>query len=875
MRRPVCFAAVLFVLLMGLSLIAMPPGREFPEQTDGHIVNLTGRVKWKEYRVRRESGGWGTARESGGWGTAEKNGESGTAKESGGFGTEEKSGGPGSSKENGGFGIAAEKNTTVLCLTLEDVQIESGLPPGISFDLFADDKVRCVLEDDLEGQDRAAGIGNRVRIRGKIAVFSSPTCDGQFDSRFYYQQVQGFLFGLEDARLLSASAEGSVFMNALYRLRGELSRAVDAIYPDPQKASVMKAVLLGQSGLLDPDTKEMYQANGLIHIVCISGLHISLLGMGLFRILRRLRLPAAAAAPVSLAAIISYGLMTGMHASSFRAVLMFLFHVTAIVIGRTYDLLTALSVSAILLIVENPSVILYSGFQYSFAAVIAAGSMADLLPRGWKFLSVPASILPVQLWHNYTFPVYSVLLNLAVIPLMTVVMIAGLLSLSLFFVPGFRPAASLFGKGASFILFLYEWMCEKVQLLPGHTIIAGRPAPVLIILYFAMLAAAAWTGKQLQKKLSEGGFRTEISLRGKLSKYTPAAVQALISAAAVILLICIRVTPVFSLYMLDVGQGDALFMETGRGLSKLRILVDGGSSDRQNLKRYILKPFLLFHDAGYVDLAVLTHEDYDHCSGLIDLLKDSGRNGEVTVGSLVLPQVAESSKGERYLEIEKIAAQRGIPVIYLHRGQEIEYGGLRILCLHPEQNAVCEDPNEYSLTLLAKYDNFTALLTGDLEGEGEKRMVEYVRERGLAGLAKAGTSDTGLSKAGMEGASLSESGAAEVGVAAADLSETGVTETGVTETGVAAAEAGSLSVLKVAHHGSGGGTGREFLSVFCPRISLISCGVNNRYGHPAPELIDRLRETGTQIFDTRFDGQITVYLRKKGMYVRTAAERRE
>ncbi|MDO5455618.1 MAG: MBL fold metallo-hydrolase, partial [Eubacteriales bacterium] len=306
---------------------------------------------------------------------------------------------------------------------------------------------------------------------------------------------------------------------------------------------------------------------------------------------------------------------------------------------------------------------------------------------------------------------------------------------------------------------------------------------------------------------------------------------------AVILLICIRVTPVFSLYMLDVGQGDALFMETGRGLSKLRILVDGGSSGRQDLARYILKPFLLFHDAGYVDLAVLTHDDYDHCSGLIDLLRSSGGNGEVTIGSLVLPQVAPSAKGERYLEIERIAAQKKIPVIYMHRGQEIEYGDLRILCLHPEKNASCEEPNEYSLTLLAKYGTFSALLTGDLEGEGEKRMVEYVRESGLTGLAKAGASDTGLSKAGMEGA--------------------------------------SLSVLKVAHHGSSGGTSREFLSVFCPRISLISCGVNNRYGHPAPELIDRLHETGTQIFDTRFDGQITVYLRKKGMYVRTAAERRE
>ena len=79
-----------------------------------------------------------------------------------------------------------------------------------------------------------------------------------------------------------------------------------------------------------------------------------------------------------------------------------------------------------------------------------------------------------------------------------------------------------------------------------------------------------------------------------------------------LLILCVRPSPPAALYMLDVGQGDGLFVEAGRGRNKVRILVDGGSSDRVSVGEYTLKPFLMYHGAGYVDLAILTHDDYDH-----------------------------------------------------------------------------------------------------------------------------------------------------------------------------------------------------------------------------------------------------------------------
>jgi len=77
----------------------------------------------------------------------------------------------------------------------------------------------------------------------------------------------------------------------------------------------------------------------------------------------------------------------------------------------------------------------------------------------------------------------------------------------------------------------------------------------------------------------------------------------------------------------------------------------------------------------------------------------------------------------------------------------------------------------------------------------------------------------------------------------------------------------STDILKAAHHGSKGATTEQFLQKVSSRIALISCGTGNRYGHPAPETISRIREAGMDILDTRKDGQISVTTDGRGEYL--------
>ena len=225
-------------------------------------------------------------------------------------------------------------------------------------------------------------------------------------------------------------------------------------------------------------------------------------------------------------------------------------------------------------------------------------------------------------------------------------------------------------------------------------------------------------------------------------------------------------------------------------------MVDGGSTSKTDVYRYQIAPFLKSRGIGRLTAVLVTHEDWDHVGGVIDLLQDP--EGP-EVGCLLLPDIGEAGKGENYRLAEAAAAQAGVPVGYLSAGEKVRGRRLVLTCLHPGKKADYGEPNAGSLVLLAQEGEFSALLTGDLEGEGEADYLESLGED----LVRA-------------------------------------------------------DVLQAAHHGSGGASTEDFLEKNGADIALISCGRNNRYGHPAPETVERLEEHGMEVYDTRLDGAVAV-----------------
>ncbi|MCR4642829.1 MAG: DNA internalization-related competence protein ComEC/Rec2, partial [Lachnospiraceae bacterium] len=487
--------------------------------------------------------------------------------------------------------------------------------------------------------------------------------------------------------------------------------------------------------------------------------------------------------------------------STLRALIMFALMAGADAERRSYDLPTALGLSAASTVISNPYLLLTSSFWLSYSAVFGIAVFAPALKEELRApekklhailsalagsVGVSLFTLPLILCFYYEIPVFGVFLNLLVVPLMSVAMISALIMLPLGAL--WLPAGVLAGQPCHLVLSLYRFLCEKIAALPFSTYIAGRPAEWKIILCYLIYIALIAADLRLVRNLFEKAGRKASSVTAlKL-----ALVKWLISALCVLLLL-IRIRPDFRFTMLDVGQGDGLCIETKEAV----MMIDGGSSSKDQLYTYQLAPFLKYSGIGLVDYWFVTHPDTDHLSGLMELLSDE--NCRIRVGTLVLPE-AEGAK-EDFAELLTLAERKGCRILWNAAGRCMEAEELRILCLHPAAGESFEDVNAYSQILKVSFGDYCAVLTGDATAESEKEVLDRI--------------------------------------AAGEIPEIGKTD-----------------VLKLGHHGSHTSSSAEWLAYLKPRTTLISCGKNNRYGHPHKEVLERLAAIGCEIRRTDREGAV-------------------
>lgn len=213
-------------------------------------------------------------------------------------------------------------------------------------------------------------VGQILILQGTISLFDEAANEGQFDSRAFYRS-QKIDFGVWVDLVERVEGKPDRFRIWLSAVREELSVPLERYAKDD---GVLSAMLLGDKASLDGEIKSLYQKSGIAHILAISGLHISLLGMSLYRLLRHrcglTYLWAGMAVTVFLGA---YTLMTGNAVSARRAAGMLLIYLVADLLGRSYDMLSALGLMVIVLLWENPFLVTNSGFQFSVAAVMGIG----------------------------------------------------------------------------------------------------------------------------------------------------------------------------------------------------------------------------------------------------------------------------------------------------------------------------------------------------------------------------------------------------------------------------------------------------------------------------------------------------------------------
>lgn len=825
-------------------------------------------------------------------------------------------------------------------------------------------KTAMITAGAVTGEEESLKIGQQIILEGTFSHFATATNPGEFDVQRYYA-AKGIGGRVRQSQILAVGEKYSFLREKLYGFRQVLHDRLAEVFP-AKEASVMQTLLLGEKEELDAEVKALYQKNGIAHILSISGLHITLLGMGVYRLLKRLGLPVRAAAVGGAMLLLIYGVMVGMSVSASRAIGMYLLQMLGIFVGRTYDMLTGLGLMALLLVLQEPERLCDVSFLMSFGAVLGICILTPVLSgdgrerdadeelevkgisawlrtvadifgdsayernkyrEGWRKVAYEgiqrmvstvkggfaASVgvilftLPVQLWFFYEIPVYSVLLNLLVLPFMSVVVAGGILSLI--------PGLGLVGTVDCLILWWYEWVCGRFEELPGAIWCVGRPEVWQIICYYVGIlllvfgreyveawkkrgtygegnvpgdrlhfARTLWclitrgadesirnrkkdcNGEMIQHSDRRFGI-CSTGVQNALAKFRCAwqgamtymnRVQHLIAVVMILGLLIGLLTGNFDcgsrVTFLDVGQGDGIVVETGQGA----YLFDCGSTSRKNIGEYVLKPYLKSRGIRSLRGVFVSHPDEDHMNGVIELL-ENGADWGIVVEQLFLPAIAEGKRTESFVTLLAAAEAAEVPVSYIKCGDEIRDSQLRLLCLHPEENTTLADANAYSecfyVEVFAKKmkqeaiddrkandasggsaiegsgengsfagnserkdfrvndGKINILLTGDVEGEGERQLMQELQEqRGQ--------------------------------------------------------RAFRVDILKVAHHGSGYSTGTEFLAAASPATAIISCGRNNSYGHPHAETLQRLEDARVPWYGTMDYGALIVTVDSHGNRLR-------
>ena len=226
---------------------------------------------------------------------------------------------------------------------------------------------------------------------------------------------------------------------------------------------------------------------------------MSFLGTGFYKLLRKSGLSFLQAGLAGILFLLLYTLMIGWGVSSLRALVMFLVRIGADMSGRTYDLPTSLAAAAAVVVLWQPLYLLDAGFLLSFGAILGIVLVYPVLdgfhaaPRLLcAGLSIHLMLLPVMLYYYFEFPLYSLLLNLLVVPLMSVVLGAGLAgsALSMLWAGGGMGILQVC-KG---ILWVYERACGMSMELPAARIVVGRPGKMWITAYYIVLLGGCMAG---------------------------------------------------------------------------------------------------------------------------------------------------------------------------------------------------------------------------------------------------------------------------------------------------------------------------------------------------------------------------------------------
>lgn len=549
-------------------------------------------------------------------------------------------------------------------------------------------------------------IGDLIEVRGELKLIEKPKNPGAFDAyHYYYGRKIYYKIFAQNFEVIKQQKSNAIAI--LSKLRNQIAFGIDNCFPR-QEAGIVKTMMLGMKYDLDKTIKDFYKIAGLSHLLAISGLHVSILGLGVYKLLRKLFKKERLASLMTILLLIFYCMLTGNNISTVRATLMISTMLLAVLFSKRYDAYSALFASGFILLLYNPYQLFSVGFLLSYFAVGGILFLTPILESKYNknkasyksllFVTIGASLMtyPIILWYFYELPIYALIVNVIVVPFMSLIVgMSGLVALISFFSV---TIARLFSGIVYFLLKYIEICCRLISMLPFNLLTIGRLNLITILVYYLILFIII-KGKRLHIK----------------RQYKTGVFVVIIVAIIMIKVLAINT---LQITFLDVGQGDGTVIECYHKV----FLIDGGgqrsASGSENTGAYVMMPYLKSKGISKIDGIFVSHSDYDHIYGIIEVIK------EIPTEFIALSYPYINQGDDLTSELCAIAEEKNIHIYYFNNGDEYHYRDLYLKCLLPEIDTPYYDNNNAkSMVLRLDYKSLSVLFTGDIEALQENILV--------------------------------------------------------------------------------------------------------------------------------------------------------
>jgi competence protein ComEC len=682
--------------------------------------------------------------------------------------------------------------------------------------------------------DQEINYGDFIRFTTRLRAPRSFHNPGGFDYEKYLKYrgviVRGFIKDSSGIVILREN-QGNIFKTKLEQVRKKIKNFIEDNSFSPER-EIIQAMILGNHGEIPKELMEKFNKTGTTHIIAISGFNIGIIAFLSFftiRLLMRtstyllLRFNIVKVSTIfGIIPVVIYTFIAGMGISVVRASIMALTFMIAIILGKDRDLYNTLALAALIILLFSPPSLYDVSFQLSFVAVWAilfiTPKFTALFPQGntdelstetvWAkktfaniyifvFVSLAATLgtLPFIVYYFNRVSTIVLLSNLIVVPIMGIIAIPVCMSI-IVALPLSDALALVFLNIASYLVRISISIVDFFASLPGSSFFVSTPTLLEMGAYYLLLVVTVKLFDIWRHK-EDNHSKRQSNINQKLYRISLAALTVFFIVDTIYLYARDIHNDKMKVTFIDIGQGNSTLIELPGGK---KILLDGGGSYENifDIGKYVVAPFLWHERIKNIDIVILSHPHPDHLNGLITILSNFDVKEVWTNG--------EEGYFETYEDFMKIIREKNITHRLISEKSGVTLiSGTTLSVFNPLNSIDVKNDlprkfdmtNNDSLVIKLTFGKVSFLLPGDISESSETRLVKSGRDI-------------------------------------------------------------KSQVMLVPHHGGFTSSTMPFLDKVQPEFAIVSCGSDNYFNDPHPDVLKRFSRIGTKILRTDINGAISV-----------------